>query len=213
MGSLHCARICMDVIAALIGRCRHSPASYPGSPRLADSAARGPAPRNEAVGPRGRGGVGGSRGRRGRGGLLHSTACWQGAGTGALARWRAARAQPAVGGLAGSGQANWKTRGWLFWDGRGDTGVPRREHTADAQLLYTHAWRAKVSNGQEKKMLRGQGKRGAGSSISSCFSCRSAWLPSTQGASSQGPAHPGSFPALRILKRIGYASVKSGDEP
>lgn len=44
MGSLHCARICMDVIAALIGRCRHRPASYPGSPRLADSAARSPAP-------------------------------------------------------------------------------------------------------------------------------------------------------------------------
>lgn len=58
MGSLHCARICMDVIAALIGRGRGRPASQPGSPRLADSAARGPAPRNEAVGPRGRGGVG-----------------------------------------------------------------------------------------------------------------------------------------------------------
>lgn len=105
MGSLHCARICMDVIAALIGRGRGRPASQPGSPRLADSAARGPAPRNEAVGPRGGAGLG-SRGRRGRGGLLHSSACRQGAGTRALASGQAAKAQPAGGGLAGSGQAS-----------------------------------------------------------------------------------------------------------
>lgn len=57
------------------------------------------------------------------------------------------------------------------------------------------------------------GKPGAASSVSSCLSCSSAWLPSTQGASSQGPPHPGSFPVLRILQRIGYASVKSGVEP
>lgn len=58
MGSLHCARICMDVIAALIGRCRGRPASQPRSPRLADSAAPVPPPRNEAARPRGRGGAG-----------------------------------------------------------------------------------------------------------------------------------------------------------
>lgn len=58
MGSLHCARICMDVIEALIGRCRGRPASQPSSPRLADSAAPGPPPRNEAAGLRGRGGAG-----------------------------------------------------------------------------------------------------------------------------------------------------------
>lgn len=86
MGSLHCARICMDVIAALIGRCRRRPASYPGSPRLADSAARGPAPRNEAVGPRGRGGVGGPAGGGGGAGCCTPLLAGRGRGPG---RWLA----------------------------------------------------------------------------------------------------------------------------
>lgn len=58
MGSLHCARICMDVIAALIGRRWGPPHPLPRAPRLGDAAARGPAPRGRAAGPRGRGGAG-----------------------------------------------------------------------------------------------------------------------------------------------------------
>lgn len=58
MGSLHCARICMDVIAALIGRCWGGPASQPSSPRLADSGARGPPPGTERPGCGGGAGLG-----------------------------------------------------------------------------------------------------------------------------------------------------------
>lgn len=97
MGSLHCARICMDVIEALIGRCRGRPASQPRSPRLADSAAPGPPPRTKLPGCGGGAGLG-SRGLRGRGGVLHSVVCKQGARTRALAgdggstcRWRSRR--------------------------------------------------------------------------------------------------------------------------
>lgn len=131
MGLLHCARICMDVIAAVIGRCRSRSASQPRSPRLADSAAPGPPPRNEAAGPRGRGGAGVPQAEgAGRGAAL----CFASRGRGP-GRWPAAGAQPAGGGLAGSGQASWKTRDWLSGGGRRCTGVPRRERPAGAQIL------------------------------------------------------------------------------
>ncbi|XP_031229137.1 uncharacterized protein LOC116091827 [Mastomys coucha] len=183
MGSLHCARICMDVIAAVIGRFRSRPASQPRSPRLADSAAPGspppPPPGTKRPGRGGGAGLG-SRGRRGRGGVLHCGLQAGGEDLGA-GRQLGLNLQVEVSQVVDSAT---RTRGEV-----------------------------KVPTDRKKKMLRGQGKRGAGSSVSSCLYCRSAWLPSILGASSQGSAHPGSFPALRILQQyIGYASVTSGVE-
>lgn len=82
MGSLHCARICMDVIAALIGRYWGRPASQPSSPRLADSGARGPPPGTKQRGCGGGAGLG-SRGQRGRGGRCTLRLAGRGRGQGA----------------------------------------------------------------------------------------------------------------------------------
>ena len=100
MGSLHCARICMDVIAALIGRRRGPPRPLPRAPRFGDAAARGPAPRDGAAGLRGRGGAGvlrperagrgpARRRRQAGGGDLERAPA--GRGGGSSSRWRSLR--------------------------------------------------------------------------------------------------------------------------
>lgn len=151
MGSLHCARICMDVIAAVIGPCRSRPASQPRSPRLADSADPGPPPQHPPGTKRpGRGGGAGlgvphAEGA-GRGAALSFASRGRGPG-----RWPAAGAQPAGGGLAGSGPAGWKTRDWLSEVGEDvlgshDVSVPPAPRSCNA-----HARRGEGPNGQEKE--------------------------------------------------------------
>lgn len=100
MGSLHCARICMDVIAALIGRRRGRPA-----PCLAPPASETPLRAAPPPGTQRRGYGGGA----GPGSCTPQTA---GRRRGPGARAGVEGAQSAGGGLAGSRLASWKTRGW-----------------------------------------------------------------------------------------------------
>lgn len=80
MGSLHCARICMDVIAALIGRRRGRPAPCLAPPALEAPLRAAPPPGTERRGHGGGAGPG-SCGPRGRGGVPHAIDRRQGAGT------------------------------------------------------------------------------------------------------------------------------------
>jgi hypothetical protein len=98
MGSLHCARICMDVIAALIGRCQDRPAPCLAPPTLEKLLRAAPPLGTEQRGPRRWGGAGvpGAEGA-GRGSVRRRPQ----AGGGDLGRTRAgARVQTSGGGLA-----------------------------------------------------------------------------------------------------------------
>lgn len=85
MGSLHCARICMDVIAALIGRRRGRPAPCLAPPALETPLRAAPPPGTERRGHGGGAGPG-SCGPRGRGGVLQPQTAGRGRGPGARAR-------------------------------------------------------------------------------------------------------------------------------
>lgn len=89
------------------------PRPLPRAPRLRDAAARGPAPRDRAAGPRGRGGAGVLRAEgAGRGPAAADSG--QGAGTWSTRARGGAGVQPAGGGLLGSGLAVWNTLGWCL---------------------------------------------------------------------------------------------------
>lgn len=152
MGSLHCARICMDVIAAVIGRFRSRPASQPRSPRLADSAAPGPPPPPPPGTKRpGRGGGAGlgSRGRRGRGGVLH---CVLQAGVEDLGAGRQlglnlqVEVSQVVGKQAGKPGIGSPEVGEDVLGGSHDVSVPPAP-----RFCNTHARRGEGPNGQEKE--------------------------------------------------------------